>query len=124
GRNRSGRPRHRPRRGRPPPPAGGARQARAARHGSGPAAPWRPSKARKHGRSQPATRAHVVVPVAGSDARQGQVSRPAETREPAAIAAAKAVASPGTAELVRRNHIGTISLLCAVAGMAGSWLAL
>src|SRR4030095_10602100 len=58
-----------------------------------------------------------VMPVAGSDARESQVSRPAETLESGAV-------STGTPAAPRPNHVGTVSLLCAVAGTAACWAAL
>jgi uncharacterized membrane-anchored protein YjiN (DUF445 family) len=65
------------------------------------------------------------MPVAGSDARESQVSRPAETLESGAVSTATPAALHRTAEPPpRRNHVGTVSLLCAVAGTAACWAAL
>lgn len=58
------------------------------------------------------------MPVLASGATQGQVSRPAETLDAAAVAAPVPAAPRGAQEPPpRRNHVGTVSLLCAVAGM-------
>ena len=65
------------------------------------------------------------MPVARSDATEIQVSRPAETLEPAAVSAPMPAPPRGAGEPPpRRNHVGTVSLLCAVAGMVVCWAAL
>jgi uncharacterized membrane-anchored protein YjiN (DUF445 family) len=60
------------------------------------------------------------------DAREKQVSRPAETLEPARVPAP--VPAPPLSGVVepppRRNHVGSVSLLCAVVGMVACWIAL
>jgi uncharacterized membrane-anchored protein YjiN (DUF445 family) len=53
------------------------------------------------------------------------VSRPAETLESGAVAAATAAVPRRAVEPAPpRNHVGTVSLLCAVAGTAACWVAL
>src|SRR4029077_20244219 len=92
-------------------PPRAARPARAVPRGRGPATPWRhprPGSAKKSTRDR-----RRVMPHPRGDARACRVSRPAGPL------AAPAVSRAGAAEpaVARRNHVGTISLLCAVGGM-------
>jgi uncharacterized membrane-anchored protein YjiN (DUF445 family) len=83
--------------------------------------PW----AKSTRRERHPTPSDVVMPVTVSDATEEAVSRPAETLEPAAVSApAPAAASSAVEPPPRRNHVGTVSLLCALAGMLACWSAL
>src|SRR4029450_11479926 len=69
--------------------------------------------------------APAVMPGPVGDAREKQVSRPAETLEPARVPAPVPAPLSGVAEPPpRRNHVGSVSLLCAVVGMVACWIAL
>src|SRR5262249_24061878 len=67
----------------------------------------------------------AVMPAPARGGREGWVSRHAETLEPGAVAAPNPSLPRRAVEPAPpRNHVGTVSLLCAVIGTAACWVAL
>ncbi len=66
----------------------------------------------------------AVVPGTGSGATETRVSRPAETLESTAVSAPMPAPRHAPEPPPPRNHVGTVSLLCAIVGMVGCWIAL